>query len=100
MSRCFEIACVGCRVALWIGQGGHIYTDDPDTMRWLTAFLFSHVDHTLVFDEDQKLSPYTYRRIEEDAKDRCVRCDLTAGHDEGPPEFAEECYSLPVRPRP
>lgn len=62
MSRTFDIVCRDCKQGVWIGQtshgndrGGHIYTGEPKTMETLADFLFAHIGHALVFDEDQKL---------------------------------------------
>ena len=46
MSYCHYIACRGCQEKLWIGQGGVIYTGEPDTMKYLADFITErHLGH-------------------------------------------------------
>lgn len=61
MSRTYDLVCTKCKKALWIGQAGggaergHIYTGDQKVMRDLNAFLWDHMDHPLVFCNDEGL---------------------------------------------
>jgi hypothetical protein len=54
MSRTFSIACMQCRVHLWIAQstcGGSLY-HTPENIEALRKFLFDHVGHPLKFDDN------------------------------------------------
>lgn len=79
MSRTYDIACVECGEALWIAQGwikpgltleeieaatGHIYTT-PDHIRRLRLFLFFHMGHCLVFEDDERLGVDDYRDFQD-----------------------------------
>ena len=62
MSRTYSIACRDCKESLWIGQGygyeypkAYIYTDEPNTMKALSKFLFVHHGHNLFFEDDEDL---------------------------------------------
>ncbi len=59
MSRTYDILCVDCKKALWVGQGRkdgikYIYRKEKH-LKELEAFLFSHMGHRLIFDDDELL---------------------------------------------
>ncbi len=59
MSRTYDILCIDCKKALWVGQGrqnGQRYIYKAEThLKELEDFLFSHMGHKLIFDDDEKL---------------------------------------------
>lgn len=85
MSRTYDLVCKECKSGLWIGQsntslerGGHIYTGIPTRMEMLADFLFSHMGHSLLFQEDQ-LVPFEYEDLRtEDPNEMmyCPNCDF------------------------
>jgi hypothetical protein len=52
MSITYDIICVKCKKKLWIGQAGIIYTGEPKTMKKLRKFLYKHLNHPLIFTDD------------------------------------------------
>jgi hypothetical protein len=76
MSRTYEIFCKDCEKTLWIGQG---YVSPGDTIELiqekgkpyssaeyivrLRDFLFSHMGHSLGFDDSEWIDPLVYEDI-------------------------------------
>jgi hypothetical protein len=42
VSTTYRLECDFCKESIWIGQRDYIYTDDSNTMRLLSGFLFRH----------------------------------------------------------
>lgn len=53
MSKCYDIVCDDCEIALWVGQRNWIYTGEKETMEKLGKFLFEHEGHRLRFLYDE-----------------------------------------------
>ena len=78
MRRTFSLACTACRKHLWIAQGWPhpdaadpwrtcaLYSAEPRTMEALRVFLFTHMDHPLVFAENTEGAVADYQEIETD----------------------------------
>jgi len=45
----YEIACLDCKVSLWVGQGNRIYYTEED-LKKQRDFFFGHVGHHLEFN--------------------------------------------------
>ena len=56
MSRTYSIACRDCKKHVWIAQAScdshTLYTGMPEVMECLEAFLFEHMGHALVFNDN------------------------------------------------
>ena len=82
MSSCYEIACQSCEVTLWIGQWGddravpYLYFPAP----LLERFLFAHVNHPLVFVNDDYDAASEYRTIARPRDATCDECELERDH--------------------
>jgi hypothetical protein len=68
MSRTYSIGCRQCRKHLWIAQASldrtSLYTGEPHIMDALKKFLFEHMKHPLVFDENCELEIGEWEEIE------------------------------------
>ncbi len=72
MSKTFSIACINCRESLWIGQKsyspnsvGYIYTG-KENLEYLRKFLFDHIEHNLIFKDNESLCVDDYKQLYEE----------------------------------
>ena len=76
MGMTFEVACIDCKKALWVGQDSagslpYLYKDDKNITA-LEKFLFNHRGHKLVFEE----SNYIFDEVTEQSinADKYLSC--------------------------
>lgn len=69
MSVTTSIGCKKCKVSLWIGQGYIIYTGEPSTMEALRHFLYEHINHHLVFYNENEINDFNESWNENGYKD-------------------------------
>ena len=82
MARTYNIACVDCKLTLWIGQwsgsdisGAYIYTTDEDIQKQ-RDFFYGHLGHRLEFDQGQVLDvKYDLKDVESDEEEESSEAD-------------------------
>lgn len=57
MSCTYSVGCKDCKKHIWIAQGwgkeeSHLYTGNKVIMKKFKDFLFDHLGHNLVFDDN------------------------------------------------
>lgn len=52
MSQTYNIVCTQCRQHLWVGQRDYIYST-PEHMSNLASFLHAHLNHPLMFVNEE-----------------------------------------------
>jgi hypothetical protein len=68
MSRTYSIGCKDCKKHIWVAQKGSksptFYSGMPEVMQRLTEFLFTHIGHNLVFDENTETEMVDWEEVE------------------------------------